>query len=125
MDNYLNVLYAATLPNWVHFSFPIIRLIILILLVILSLAMIAVVMLQPSNSEGMGALTGQTDTFYSKNKGRTLEGTLKRLTVILGIVMGALAIIFFLLLTIQSGDGGSVSTETTTEAVKALMRLSA
>ena len=52
----------------------------------------------------MGALTGQRDTFYSKDKSKSLESVMKKLTVILGIIEGVLAILFFVTLFIYRGN---------------------
>jgi len=37
---------------------------------------------------------GSSDSFYDKNKGRTKEGKMKRLTIILGVAFIILAILF-------------------------------
>ena len=37
-------------------------------------------------------ITGGTDSFYEKNKGRTKEGKLKKVTILLGVVFILLAI---------------------------------
>lgn len=101
----MNVFAAfETLPAWVTDSFPVIRTVIIITMVVLSLASIVLVLAQPSNENGMNAITGQSaDTFYSKNKGKTLQGVFKRLTVIISIVLGVLSIVFFVTLAIYSG----------------------
>lgn len=103
MNNMLNLL-NATLPAWVTDSFPIIRIVLIVLIVLLSIAMVIVVMIQPSNTQGMGGLTGQADTFYSKNKSKTMEGMLKRLTVIIGCALFVLSILFFVSLIIYAGN---------------------
>ena len=84
------------IAQWITTSFPRIRIVLLALMVVSAVVMILLVLFQPSNSEGMGALSGQTsDTFYSKNKGRSIEGVMKRLTVIFGIVLAVISILFF------------------------------
>ncbi len=94
--NNFSLIAASDLPAWVTDSFPIIRMVIMILLVVLSAALIVIILMQKSNSGGMGALDGtSTDTFYTKNKGRTLEGVLKRLTVVFGVAVFVLSILFF------------------------------
>ena len=103
MINKINLFSIDPAP-WMSASFPIIRFVILLLLVVLSIALTIIVLIQPSNSQGIGALSGQSDTFYSKNKGRTLEGTFKRLTVIIGIVMFVLAVLFFVTLIFYAGN---------------------
>jgi len=59
-----------------------------ILLLIVSLALIVVIIVQPSKGEGLGAIGGGGQMFFSKNKG--LEAFLEKLTT-------GLAVAFFLL----------------------------
>ncbi|MCH5161057.1 MAG: preprotein translocase subunit SecG [Clostridiales bacterium] len=96
-------MFLLSVAGWVADSFPIIRIVIITLMVAIGLALIVVIMFQPSSSSGMGALTGQRDTFYSKDKSKSLESVMKRLTAILGIVEGVLAILFFVTLIIYHG----------------------
>lgn len=88
---FLSVQYSA----WSY-----IRIVIISLMVLVALALIVVIMFQPSSSSGMGALTGQRDTFYSKDKSKSLEAVMKRITVILGSAEGVLAVAFFITLII-------------------------
>ncbi len=65
--------------------------------VLCALFITVVVMIQPGNSNGISALNGTSDTFYGKNKSKTVESKLRRLTVICLIVLTVLMIGFFLL----------------------------
>jgi len=57
------------------------KLAITILQVVLSLALIAVVMLQSGKSAGLsGAIAGGADTFLSKNKAKSLDAKLAKMT---------------------------------------------
>ncbi len=77
-------------------TIDIIRIVCVALMALFGLAIIVLVMLQPSASENMGALTGQSyDSFYSKNKVRTPEGIMKRLTVVISIMLAVVVIAFF------------------------------
>lgn len=88
--------YLPSVATWITESFPTIRLVLLILMVVLAVAMILVVLFQPSSGDGMGAISGQvSDTFYSKNKGRSLEGIMKRLTIVLAICLFVVSVLFF------------------------------
>lgn len=100
----VNLFAAGNLPAWVTDSFPIIRFVLLIVIAVLSVAMVIIVMIQPSNTQGMGGLTGQADTFYSKNKSRTLEGALRRATVVIAIALFVLALLFLISLSIYAGQ---------------------
>jgi len=55
----------------------------LVLLVIASIGIIVSVMMQPSKSDGLSGLVGGTsETFFAKNKTKTAESVLARITVI-------------------------------------------
>ena len=57
------------------------KLAITVLQVILSLALIAVVMLQSGKSAGLsGAIAGGAETFLSKNKAKSLDAKLAKMT---------------------------------------------
>lgn len=92
-----------SVAGWVSDAFPIIRIVIIALMVAIGLALIVVIMFQPSSSSGMGALSGARDTFYSKDKSKSLESVMKKITVILGIIEGVLAVLFFVTLLIYRG----------------------
>lgn len=70
-------------------------------LIILSIAIIALVLLQEGNSKGLsGAIAGGAETFFGKNKGRTLEAKLVKLTKFVGIGFFVLALAAKIILTI-------------------------
>ena len=52
------------------------RTIIQIVFIILSIIMTVIVLMQEGKNNGLGALTGSADTYWSKNKGRSMEGML-------------------------------------------------
>ena len=71
------------------------KLAITVLQVILSLALVAVVMLQSGKSAGLsGAIAGGADTFLSKNKAKSLDAKLAKMTkwVAIGFMVLALLI---------------------------------
>ena len=115
-NNFVDLLFGATVPNWVANSFPLIRLIFMIIIVLLSIMLIVVILIQPSNSSGMGALSGQSDTYYAKNKSRSLEGLMKKLTVIFSIVILVLSILFLVSLIIYNPE-----LDTTTEMLRSMI----
>ncbi len=50
-------------------------------LILLSIFLVVVVLLQESKSAGLsGAIAGGADTFFGKNKGRTMEAKLAKIT---------------------------------------------
>ena len=53
-----------------------------VLLVITALVLIVTVLLQPGESNGLGAIAGGAETFFGKNKAKTMEGKLALATKI-------------------------------------------
>ena len=68
-----------------------------VLMVIAALVMIVTVLLQSSDSDGMGAISGGSETFFGKNKNATLEGKLALATKISAGVFVALALLILIL----------------------------
>ena len=64
---------------------------------ICAVAAIVIVLFQPGNSTGIDALGGSSETFFGKNKGRSMESKMKKWTIICLVVLAVLAIIFFVL----------------------------
>ncbi|MCL2599020.1 MAG: preprotein translocase subunit SecG [Firmicutes bacterium] len=88
---------AFIAPAWMVESFPIIRIVLIALIALCSVAIVFTILMQPSNQEGsLGAIGGDSDTYFSKNQEKTLEGAMKRLTIVLSIAIGAMSILFFL-----------------------------
>ena len=81
---------------------PILKIVVLIIMAICALFIICVVLFQPGNSSGISALGGTTETFLSKNKGKTTEYKMKKLTVISGIVFTILCISFAIVVMVAS-----------------------
>ena len=69
----------------------------LVVAIVLSLFVLIVVLIQQGNSEGVSALGGQSDTFYGKNKSKTMEHKLKILTGICIAIIAILMIVYFIL----------------------------
>ena len=74
----------------------VIEIILNILMVIAAIVMIVTVLMQDTESDGMGALTGGSETFFGKNKANTLEGKLALATKVSSIVFVVLAIVSLL-----------------------------
>lgn len=92
--NVMNMLMSAVTTT--SDIMRVIRIVCISILAVCAFALIVLVLLQPSASEGMSALSGQSyDSFYSQNKVRTPEGVMKRLTVVLSIVVVIVTIAFF------------------------------
>lgn len=69
----------------------------IVLMAIAAITAIILVLLQPSNSSGIDALGGSSETFFGKNKGKSIEAKMKKWTWICLIVLAILAIVFYVL----------------------------
>ncbi|MCI8869824.1 MAG: preprotein translocase subunit SecG [Lawsonibacter sp.] len=71
-----------------------VKLILSIILILCDLVLVAVVMLQSGKSAGLsGAIAGGADTFLSKNKAKSLDAKLAKMTKWVAIAFMALALI--------------------------------
>ena len=76
-----------------------VQLVVSIIYFLLALALIAVVMLQSGKSAGLsGAIAGGADTFLSKNKAKSADARLARMTKWIAIVFMLLTLIICLTL---------------------------
>ena len=63
-----------------------------VFLILLSVLLIAIVLMQKSREGGLsGAIAGGSDTFFGKNKGKTNEARLAKMTRYIAIVFFVLA----------------------------------
>ena len=69
----------------------------IILMGVAALAAITLVLLQPSNSSGIDALGGSSETFFGKNKGKSIEARMKKWTWICLAILVFFAIAFYVL----------------------------
>lgn len=69
-----------------------------VVLVILSVLLCVIILLQSKRSAGLGAIGGGSgDTYWSKNKGSSMEGALERYTKIGGALFMILALVINLI----------------------------
>ena len=47
-----------------------------IIFVLIAIALTVIVLLQEGKSQGLGSIAGMADTYWGRNKGRSMEGTL-------------------------------------------------
>ena len=69
----------------------ILKIVITIIFVIDCIALSAVVLMQEGKSAGLGTIAGTADTYWGQNRGRSMEGTLVKVTKILAALFIILA----------------------------------
>ena len=96
MLNLINLLIDYKSPAY-EIAHLTLNTILIILMGLAALTAVILIMLQPSNSTGIDALGGSSETFFGKNKGKSIEEKMKKWTWICLAVLVVLAIVFFIL----------------------------
>jgi preprotein translocase subunit SecG len=63
-----------------------------VVFIVICLAVTVIILMQEGKSAGLGAIAGAADTYWGKNKGRSMEGMLVKITralVVLFMVISA------------------------------------
>lgn len=64
-----------------------------ILFILVCVAIVALVLMQEGKSAGLGAISGAAESYWGKNKGRSMEGMLGKITKYLAIGFILLAVL--------------------------------
>ena len=64
-----------------------IRIILTIVFVILCIAMTVIVLMQEGKTSGLGAISGVAESYWGKNKGRSMEGKFTKIAAVLIFVL--------------------------------------
>lgn len=69
------------------------KMILSVIFVLICVALSVIVLLQEGKSAGLGSIGGMADTYWGKNKGRSMEGNLEKFTKFAAIAFLLLAIV--------------------------------
>ncbi|MBE7085233.1 MAG: preprotein translocase subunit SecG [Clostridiales bacterium] len=97
MLNVMNIL-AENVFDGTGTAYKVVAGILLGLIALFALLSLIFVLMQPSNSSGIDALGGSSETFFGKNKGKSIEAKMKKWTWICLICLGICAILFYVIL---------------------------
>ena len=70
----------------------VLKIVLTVIFIIISIALTVIILMQEGKSAGLGAIAGAADTYWGKNKGRSMEGRLvtgTKILVVLFIVIAA------------------------------------
>ena len=73
------------------------KIILSVIFILICVALTVVVLLQEGKSAGLGAISGMADTYWGKNKGRSMEGNLQKFSTFAAVAFMVLAIVLNLL----------------------------
>ena len=71
----------------------ILRYILMGIFVLVCIVATVLVLLQEGRSQGLGAIAGAAESYWGKNKGRSMEGMLVKITKILAVFFMLLAVV--------------------------------
>ncbi len=71
----------------------ILRTILTVVYILICIALVVVVLMQEGKSAGLGAISGAAETYWGKNKGRSMEGALVKITTGLAVGFMVLAVV--------------------------------
>ena len=64
-----------------------------IIFCILGVSLSAIILMQEGKSQGLGAISGMADTYWGKNRGRSIEGGLEKFTKIAAVLFFLVALV--------------------------------
>ena len=71
----------------------VIRIILTVLFIIDCTGLTIIVLMQEGKSAGLGAISGAAESYWGKNKGRSMEGTLVKITRVMAVLFMVLAVV--------------------------------
>lgn len=71
----------------------IIRWVLTILFIIDCIGLTVIVLMQEGKSAGLGTISGAADSYWGKNKGRSMEGKMVKITRVMAILFLVLAVV--------------------------------
>ena len=71
----------------------VLRTVLQVILILVCIALAAIVLMQEGKTQGLGAIGGVAESYWGKNKGRSMEGALVKITKYLVIAFIVIAII--------------------------------
>ena len=69
------------------------RVVINIIFILVCVALTVLVLMQEGKSAGLGSISGAAETYWCRNKGRSMEGMLVKITKILAVFFMFLAVV--------------------------------
>lgn len=91
-----SLLAPAGMSDRIFTLYMTLTIICLVIIFLTALAAIFIVLFQKSNSDGIQGVTASSETFFGKNKGKSIENKLKKWTWICLGILGVLSIVVYI-----------------------------
>ena len=86
-------MFVYNLLKGMGIKMEILRTILTVVYILICIALVVVVLMQEGKSAGLGAISGAAETYWGKNKGRSMEGALVKITTGLAVGFMVLAVV--------------------------------
>jgi len=94
-------------PRWVSDTFPFIQAGLVILIAICCVIMIVAILASPPQTgRGSNAITGASESYYTKNRGSNNQGRVRNIIIICAATIAISAILYFISYGIYQGPIG-------------------
>ena len=71
----------------------VLKIVLTVVYIIVSLALVILVLMQEGKSAGLGLISGAAETYWGKNKGRSMDGMLVQITKWLAVAFILLSVV--------------------------------
>ena len=100
-------LIISAIPNSTNMSYEVQQATLtalMAIMVVLAIAMIIIVLMQQGTSENVSAITGSSDSFYGRNKAKTHEDRMKKITLLFFSLVLITSVIYFIVSSVEVGQ---------------------
>lgn len=71
----------------------VLKIVLTVVYIIVSIALVVLVLMQEGKSAGLGSISGAAETYWGKNKGRSMDGMLVKITKWLAVAFILLSVV--------------------------------
>ena len=69
------------------------KIVLTVIFMLVGIVLTTIVLMQEGKQQGLGTISGAAESYWGKNKGRSMEGTLEKITKVTAILFLVLAVV--------------------------------
>ncbi len=69
------------------------KIVLTVIFMLVCIVLTTIVLMQEGKQQGLGTISGAAESYWGKNKGRSMEGTLEKVTKVTAVLFLVLAIV--------------------------------
>ncbi len=71
----------------------VLKIVLTVIFMLVCIVLTTIVLMQEGKQQGLGTISGAAESYWGKNKGRSMEGTLEKITKVTAVLFLVLAIV--------------------------------